>query len=152
MQPHFFVWRFLRKHVMLFLCHLFFFLMLFGSCWCFNLQLKRFVNPCVCLYVVCIWKCLFVPESIYLMSSCECNSILTRSSPLCNIISSGVLCDIGVESGLVQWPTILTAGGLHQSCEVWLWDVKSRKPHHWWFCLIHLQISVKLFNLGYYVT
>lgn len=65
---------------------------------------------------------------------------ITLMSSFCDIISILPLCDWGVESGLVQWPAVLTTSGLYQSSQVRLRDVESRKPHDRGLTLIHLKI------------
>lgn len=74
----------------------------------------------------------------YLYSLEQRKAWITLMSSFCDIIGTLPLCDWGVESGLVQWPAILTTSGLYQSSQVRLWDVESREPHDRGLTLIHL--------------
>lgn len=104
-------------------------------------SMKQPANQNQCCFIKCSpwiqWKSrtFILP---YLYSLEQRKAWITLMSSFCDIIGTLPLCDWGVESGLVQWPAILTTSGLYQSSQVRLWDVESREPHDRGLTLIHL--------------
>lgn len=75
---------------------------------------------------------------VHFFFMCRMLCALTLSWPLFDLVLTPVLCNLCVESGVIQRPAVLPAGGLDQCCQVRFWDMQAWQPHHVGLSLIHL--------------